>query len=529
LCYPFGKLSLVDVGIGGAWLPMASANLHYFHPDWIETTDAVLNADIAVYGGTSAGVVAAVAAARRGIAVVLLHPGLFLGGMSSSGLGFTDAGMKEVIGGISREFYRRVGAYYGLEEEWCFEPHVAARVFRDMIDEAGVPVYRRQFLGGVSRDGRRIAEIGMLGGLRVRAQVFIDATYEGDLMAKAGVSYVIGREGNAVYDETLNGFQISRYHQFDCPVDPYIVEGDPSSGLAPFVNPQGGVIGEGDHRLQAYCFRVCMTQDPENRVPFPRPEGFDPLQYVLLPRWLRCTEDDVFAKFDRIQGNKTDTNNRGAVSTDFIGANYLWADADYETRERIFQAHVTYQQGLHWFMANDPSVPAEIREQYATWGLAKDEFVETDNWPPQLYVREARRMVADYVVTEHDCTGRRRCEDSVGMGSYQMDSHNCQRFVSEGRVLNEGDVQVALEAPYPISYRSIIPRRGECENLAVPVAASASHIAFGSLRMEPVFMILAESAAIAATLAIKANCALQALPYRRLEKALLDAGQVLSV
>ena len=508
---------------------MDSPNVRYFDPAWEEATDALLCADVCVYGGTSAGVAAAVSAARRGKSVVLLHPGLHIGGMSSSGLGLTDFGMKEVIGGISREFYRRVGAHYGWDDEWRFEPHVAERVFTDLVDEARVPVYLGQFLRCADMESQRITEITMRGGLRVRARMFIDVTYEGDLMAKAGVRYFVGREGNSTYDETLNGFQVSKHHQFDSTVDPYVVEGDPSSGLAPWVNPEGGLTGKGDHRVQAYCFRMCMTQEPENRVPFPKPEQYDPLQYLLIPRWLRGTEDDVFAKFDRIQGNKTDTNNRGAVSTDFIGDNEAWPEANYEARERIFQEHVAYQQGLHWFMANDPCVPDEIREQYAAWGLAKDEFTDTHNWPHQLYVREGRRMVSDYVVTEHDCMGRRRCDDPVGLGSYQMDSHNCQRFAHEGHVLNEGDVEVALDAPYPISYRSIVPRRGECENLAVPVAASASHIAYGSLRMEPVFMILAESAAVAASLAIDAGCAVQSVPYTRLEKALLVAEQVLRV
>lgn len=506
---------------------MATPYPAYFDKNWISDDSREMSADVCVYGGTAAGVVAAVCAAGRGKSVLLLHPGTHLGGMTSGGLSMTDSGHTSAVGGLSREFYRQAGRHYGTGEEWCFEPFVAQRIMNEWPSETGVTVLHRRFLDEVRVESGRLSEIRLLGGLQVKARVFIDATYEGDLMAKAGVSCTVGREDNRVYGESLNGAQLHQTHQFDTPVDPYVVEGDPSSGLLPQVEPADiDAIGTGDRRIQAYNFRVCMTRDPANRVPFPKPAGYDPRQYKLCARWLRGTRDNVFRKFDRIRGkDKTDTNNHGAVSTDFIGANYRWPEAGYEERERIFQAHVTYQQGLHWFMANDPSVPAAMREEYAAWGLSGDEFIDTGHWPHQLYVREARRMVGDHVVTEHVCMDREPCPDPVGQGSYQMDSHNCRRIVRDGRVLNEGDVQYGLDEPYPISYRAIVPRKGEFDNLAVPVCVSASHIAFGSIRMEPVFMLLAESAAIAGTMAMDNGCALQDLPYDELAAELLRVGQ----
>lgn len=502
--------------------------LHYFHPDWIQHTDRSLNVDICIYGGTSAGIVAAIAARQRGKSVVLLNPGKHLGGMTTGGLGYTDVGNTHVIGGLARAFYRRLGQYYGQAEAWKFEPHVAQQVFQAMLTEHEIQVEVYQYLEDVTVANARITQLTCFGGLNVTAGYFIDATYEGDLMAKAGVSYRVGREGNTEFGESYNGVQVLEKHQFDCPVDPYKIPGDPTSGLLPGISVDPvSEPGSASPLIQAYNFRVCMTTNPENRLPFPKPADYNPEQYVLAARWLQCTRANVFQKFDLITSDKTDTNNHGAVSTDFIGQSHAWPEADYATRERIFQAHIAYQQGLHWFMANDPSVPGPIRTKYTRWGLAADEFVDTNHWPPQLYIREARRMEADYMVTEHDCFGRRRCDDSVGMAAYQMDSHNCQRVIVDGIVKNEGDVQALLPAPYPISYRSIIPRKSECENLAVPICLSASHIAFGSIRMEPVFMVLAESAGIAVGLADQQRKALQDVEYAELRTTLLDAGQIL--
>jgi hypothetical protein len=528
---------------------MTSRRPHYFLPEWIVPSERTIDADVCVYGGTAAGVIAAVAASRRGKRVTLLQPGTHLGGMTTGGLGETDFGAQHVIGGMARQFYRDLGRYYGRDEEWKFEPSAAAVVLNGYLRETDVIVHLRQYLRQVEIDGVRITAVEMLGGLRVRAKMFIDATYEGDLLAQAGVSYTIGREGNHHYGETIAGVQVREHHQFTEPVDPYVIPGDPTSGTLPLVNARAAApMGTGDGRVQAYNFRICMTDDPSSMVHWERPEDFDPQRYELARRWFNAHKDayneqlglqpaHLIRKFDVLTQRtkaghfKTDTNNHGAVSSDFVGANYAWPEADYAQRELIFQAHVTYQKGLYWFLANDPSVPARYRDAYARWGLAGDEFVDTGHWPHQLYVREARRMVSDYVLTEHDTQHHRQPADPVGMGSYNMDSHNCQRFVAVingvAQVRNEGDVQLPPKAPYGISYRSIIPRRGECANLLVPVCVSASHIAYGSVRMEPVFMVLGESSAVAASLAIDMRCDTQSLPFEELSRALAEAGQVI--
>lgn len=503
-------------------------NLHYYPPASEKPQQEHLSVDLCVYGGTSGGVSAAVQAARDGRTVVLVAPETHLGGLTTGGLTNTDIGNKAAIGGLSREFYRRVGKKYGADEEWRFEPKVAEQVYTEMVEEARVPVRTGHFLKSVRRDGRRIVSLTTERGLTVRARMFIDATYEGDLMARAKVSYAVGRESNATYGETVNGVQVRDKHQFEAPVSPYVVEGEPSSGLLPGIDPKPAEPdGAGDHRVQAYNFRMTLTTVPENRIPFPKPEGYDPRRYVLLARYLKTGWNEVFRKFDPIRGNKVDTNNHGAVSTDNIGMNYGYPEGDYRTRERIFHEHVVYQQGLMWFLANDRSVPEAIRTKMSQWGLCRDEFQDTGGWPRHLYVREARRMVSDYVMTEHECRGARRAYDSVGLAAYTMDSHNCQRIVNDGRVLNEGDVQVGGFPPYPISYRSIVPRREECENLLVPVCLSASHIAYGSIRMEPVFMILGQSAAAAAGLALSGDAVVQNVDVAKLQARLLELGQVL--
>jgi hypothetical protein len=528
------------------------SDLHYFHPSWVEKSSDVLSADVCVYGGTSAGLMAAVAARRQGHSVLLLHPGKQVGGLTSGGLGWTDYGQKGVIGGLAREFYRRVGRHYGKPEEFMFEPHVASAAFADLLKEHDVSPRLCQYLDRVQLDAdRRITELLFLGGLRARAKVFIDATYEGDLMKLAGVSHAVGREPNTTYRETLNGIQVRPYHQFSHPVSPFVTENDPASGLLPNIVAEDLSTrqGEGDTRVQAYCFRMCMTDDPALKIPWEKPDGYDPLQYVLAGRWFRSEKDakneplpkpgsTVPRKFDVLPNltpggfHKTDTNNHSAVSSDFIGANWDWPDGCYERREEIFQAHVTYQKGLYWYLANSPDVPDRYRAAYSRWGLAKDEFIDTGHWPHSLYVREARRMVSDYVMTEHNCMGRAVAEDPVAMASYTMDSHNCSRFVRQTpagpRVLNDGDVQVRTPSPFPLSFRSIVPKRGECPNLLVPVCLSSSHIAYGSARMEPVFMALAQSAATAASLALTGGNAVQDVAYPALRQRLEDAGQVLS-
>ncbi|WP_269540398.1 FAD-dependent oxidoreductase [Cerasicoccus fimbriatus] len=527
---------------------------HYFKPEWVQPTTERLQADVAIYGGTAAGVIAAKALAKRGRSVVILNPSPILGGMTTGGLGWTDFGKKDVIGGMSRQFYLDLGASYGSDEPaWTFEPKAAQKLIDAYADHEKITVRHKQFLAAVSLEGSRIKSVEMLGGLVVEAQCFMDCTYEGDLFAKAGVRYTVGRENNDVYGETINGVQIRPKHQFASPVDPYVVEGDPTSGVLPYVNEgDAAPEGTGDHRIQAYNFRVCMTDDPELKVDWVKPDSFDPLDHELARRWFNSTPDDynahlpnaknnnlpdpdsILRKFDVIDPKtpggylKTDTNNHGPVSTDFIGANYAWPEASYAEREVMFQEHYDYIMGHFWFMANDPSIPEVYRKGYGRFGLPKDEFPESGHWPHQLYVREARRMVSDYVLSEQDVQHFRQPEDPVAMGSYAMDSHNCQRFVRDDRVYNEGDVQLKPKAPYGISYRSIVPSADQCENLLVPVCLSASHIAFGSIRMEPVFMALGESAAIAADIAMTAQCAIQQVDYAKLASELQAAGQVLS-
>ncbi|MGO8751516.1 MAG: FAD-dependent oxidoreductase [Thermoguttaceae bacterium] len=488
---------------------------------------------IVVYGGTSSGVIAAVQAARLGKSVVLVEPGRHLGGMTSGGLGATDIGNKGAIGGLARAFYRRLGKHYGTDEAWTFEPHAAEQAMDAMAAEKAVAVLRGERLDlahGVRKEGNRIVSIAMESGRTLRGKVFIDATYEGDLMAKASVSYTVGREANAQYRETFNGVQLgSQAHQFRRPVDPYLKPGDPASGLLPGVHAGGpGEHGLGDRRVQAYNFRMCLTDDPANRIPFPKPTGYNPLRYELLLRYIQAGIFDALGSNQRMPGEKTDTNNNGAFSSDNIGMNYEYPDGDYATRERIFQEHVTYQQGMMWFLANDPRVPRKVHDEVHRWGLCRDEFVTTGGWPHQLYVREARRMISACVMTQHHCQGREVAGDSIGLAAYGMDSHNTQRYVRDGHALNEGDVQVHGFTPYPISYRSIVPKAAECENLLVPVCLSATHIAYGSIRMEPVFMVLGQSAATAASQAIDQGVGVQAIDIRQLQRQLLTDGQILT-
>jgi hypothetical protein len=511
--------------------------------------------DLVIYGGTSAGVSAAVQAARMGCRVILVEPGNHLGGMTSGGLGATDIGKKRAIGGMAHEFYQRVRRHYenaaswkyerradfkgtGHDSKddaaWTFEPHVAEKICNDLIREHKIPVVFGQRLdraNGVQKAASRIVAIAMESGQSYRGKMFIDAGYEGDLMAGAGVSYHIGREANKTYGETLNGVQVTHasHHQFIKRVDPYLRLGDPSSGLLPRVHAGSpGNDGEGDQRIQAYDFRLCATDRPENRRPWPKPANYDERQYELLLRNFEAGDDRLPWHLVLLPNRKTDSNNNFAFSTDDIGSNYAYPDGDYATRDRIWQEHVDYQKGLLWTLANHPRVPEKVRHHFQTWGLARDEFVDTDNWPHQLYIREARRMVSDYVMTEHSCRGQRVAEDSVGLAAYTMDSHHTQRYVSrDGSVLNEGDVQVGGFPPYPISYRSLVPRAAECSNLLVPVCLSASHISYGSIRMEPVFMVLGQSAATAAALANADHVAVQALSYRKLRARLLRDKQIL--
>ena len=509
--------------------------------------------DLVIYGGTAGGVVAAVQGSRMGKSVVLIEPGQHLGGLTSGGLGATDIGNKKAIGGISRDFYRRVAQHYARDDAWTvqkraefksnrqagnedtmwtFEPHVAEQLFDTMIREANIPVLKGERLdlkAGVIRQNGRIESIQLESGQRIAGKMFIDATYEGDLMAGAGVSYTTGREANAQYGETYNGVQVLDKHQFKLAVDPYVKPGDPTSGLLPGVDSSTpGPTGSGDNRIQAYNFRMCMTTVPANKIPWPKPEKYDPKRYEILRRYIQAGVWDALGSITPMPNHKTDTNNNGAVSTDHIGANYEYPDGDYATRAAIFQDHVNYQQGLMYFLANDPSVPEKVRLDVSRWGLCKDEFPATGGWPHQLYVREARRMVGAYVMTQNNCQRREVVSDSVGLAAYTMDSHNCRRFVdADGHARNEGDVQVGGFPPYPIAYRALVPKETECANLIVPVCLSATHIAYGSIRMEPVFMVLGQTAATAASLAIDGFGSVQQVDVRELQQRLKADGQVL--
>jgi hypothetical protein len=496
-------------------------NLHYYRPVTDKPKPQTLTTEVCIYGGTSAGVTAAVQLARLGRKVILLEPGAHLGGMTTGGLSYTDSGIKEVIGGMARDFYRQV--------RWTPQPHVAEQAFQERIRQAGVPVFFHRFLKTVEKAGARIVSLTTEDLLTVRARLFLDCTYEGDLMAKAGVHYRIGREPNSLFGETANGVRVTGADQFNIPVDPYVRPGDPSSGFLPGIEPAlREKAGAGDDRIQAYNFRLCLTRNPQNRLPFPKPEGYDPQQYELLARYLAAGSGVLPLSLLPLGSDKVDANNKGPVSSDFVGMNYEYPDGDYATRERIFRTHVVYQQGLMWFLTNDPRAPPAIRQQMADWGLCRDEFTDTGGWPHQLYVREARRMISDYTVTEFQCRGKFVADDPIGMASYGMDSHICRRFVRQGRVYNEGEVVIPVP-PFPISYRAIVPKKAECENLFVPVCLSASHIAYGAIRMEPVFMILSQSAALAADIALSKKVAVQDVSYVDLKPALEKAGQILAL
>ncbi len=528
----------------------------------VETENAY-QADVIIYGGTAAAVTAAVQTKKMGKSVIVVSPDVHLGGLSSGGLGFTDTGNKSVIGGLAREFYHRLYLHYQKPESWqwqqqseygnkgqgtpamdgdartmwIFEPHAAEMVFEDFVKENEIEIYRDEWLnrdGGVIVEEGRITSIETLSGKVFKGKMFMDATYEGDLMATAGVSYHVGREANSVYDEEWNGIQtgvLHHQHWFKADISPYVVPGDPSSGLLPRVSGEDpGEYGEGDDKIQAYCFRMCLSNHPDNRVPFPRPEGYDSTQYELLARVFDSGWRQTFNKFDPIPNRKTDTNNHGPFSTDNIGMNYDYPEASYERRKEIIKEHETYQKGLMYFIANDPRVPEDVQKEMQSWGLAKDEFTDNGNWPHQIYVREARRMIGDYVMTENDVLDKRETPNSVGMGSYTMDSHNVQRYIKpDGYVQNEGDIGAKVPEPYEIAYSSLVPKKEECENLLVPVCVSSSHIAFGSIRMEPVFMILGQSAATAAVMAMEEGIPVQDIDYQKLKAQLHEDKQRLTL
>ena len=538
--------------------------------------------DVVIYGGTSAGIAAAIQCSRMGKSVVLIEPTHRIGGLTTGGLGQTDIGNKQAIGSISREFYQNIKAYYndsanwkwqqkseyrdggqtrtqsGEDAMWTFEPSAALSVYQKMLAAETIELVYGERLNrtiGVTKIGTRIASIRTESNKIYRGKMFIDATYEGDLMATAGMSYRIGRESNKEYGETLNGVQANKlsptlhrtvsnnaiHHNFIDGVDPYIVKGDPKSGLLPFIVEGGpGIDGRGDTGIQAYCFRMTLTDHPENRIPFSKPESYNELEYELLFRNYEARQgpvEEMYSYGDPLvpwinspmPNRKTDTNNQKGFSTDFIGQNYNYPEAGYEEREKISERHRTYQQGLMWTLAYHPRIPQKVRDVVSQWGTCKDEYEREDGWQQQLYVREARRMTGDYIMTQRNCEGFEVAEDPVGLAAYGMDSHHVQRYVdANGYVQNEGNVEASVSAPYPISYRAIIPKKSECSNLLVPVCLSATHIAFGSIRMEPVFMVLGQSAATAASLAIDSGKDLHSIRYDEIKPQLLKDRQILS-
>lgn len=489
--------------------------------------------DVVVYGATSSGVIAAYTAKSMGKSVLLIEPSMHLGGLTTGGLGYTDIGNKFAVTGLSRDFYRKLGDHYGKFEQWIFEPSVAKATFQEYLDRAGITVqYGFRIQSAENKDGW-ITKISIENAnnpsepLReVSGKMFIDATYEGDLMAKSGVSYDIGRESNEKYEETYNGVQLMNGHQFPDGVDPYKTPGDPSSGLLWGIS-DGSLAEDGteDDKIQAYNYRICLTNDPDNRIEITKPEGYDPAMFDLLVRLFEAQLEKrslgQYFIWSKMPNNKTDINNRGGFSTDMIGMNHEYPEGSYEKRKEIIDAHTLYTKSLLYFYKTDPRVPKELQEAIQEWGYPKDEYVENGNWTPQLYVREVRRMIGEYVMTQANCVGEEVVEDGVGMAAYTMDSHNIQRVVVEkdGKkmVKNEGNVEIGGFGPYPIAYRSIIPKANEAKNLLVPVALSASHIAYGSIRMEPVFMVLGQSAAVAASLALDEGQAVQEVSIKKLQ------------
>ena len=530
------------IGIGLAALAVSAS----------AASNAAVQADVVVYGSTPAAISVAIQAKRMGRSVVMVSPETRIGGLTTGGLGQTDIGNKAAFGGVALEFYKAVGKHYGEKaDKWRFEPSAALAILEGWEKREGLDIRRNEWLNrehGVERTDGRIVSIKTLSGKTYRGKVFIDATYEGDLMAAAGVSYHVGREANAVYGETLNGNQpgMAIHHQLSPGVDPFVVPGDPKSGLLRGVEPYDPNLkpGDGDTRVQAYCFRMCLTDDPANKIPFAKPDGYDERDYELMFRHYEAVPPGKVKKLappwinSKMPNRKTDTNNKRGFSTDFIGQSWRWAEGTYEEREQILAAHLKYQKGLMWTLANHPRVPEVIRRKVSRWGMCKDEFLDGfgGGWQKQLYVREARRMVGEYVMTEHNCRGKAVAARPIAMGAYAMDSHHVRRYVgADGFVHNEGDVEVSRDEkgnrypPYSIDYGAIVPKRGECANLLVPVCVSASHIAFGSIRMEPVFFALGQAAGTAAAIACAKSAAVQDVPYAELRERLLADGQVVEL
>jgi len=520
--------------------------------------------DLVVYGGTAGGIIAAISAAREGASVAILEPSNHIGGMVTGGLGRTDIGVSSTIGGLSAEFYQRVRQHYDdpaswkfqkreeyLEdqrvrshlsgEEWWFhEPSVATALFLEMLNEVDLKVEMGHRLKSLEKRGSTIESITFENGVSFQGRVFIDATYEGDLMAMAGVSYEVGRESSSRYGEKFAGvlpWEYATRKQWDVDISPYDEDGNLLYGVQ---DVERGEVGVGDRKVQAYNYRICLTDHPANRIPIERPENYDPSRYDLLARYIAARSEVPLFQRSKVWGllkrgdlpnRKTDINDGGPFSTDLIGMNWDYPEGDQETRESILQEHIDFTKGLLYFIGHDSRVPEETRKEMLRWGYPKDEYNENSHWTPQLYVREARRMVGSYVMTSHDIEKRRTKDDSTGMGSYGADSHLVQRIAWNGVVRNEGNPNDFTPGhnPYEIPYRAITPKEEECENLLVTFCVSASHLGFASIRMEPVFMILSESAGLAAVEAVRRDLSVQKVPYSSLFPKLLQRGQKLKL
>ncbi len=498
--------------------------------------------DLVVYGATASGAMAAIAAAREGLRVVLLEPGNHVGGMLTGGLSATDVGNRNVIGGYPLEFFQRVGRYYHVEQfdqsvSWRFEPHVGEEVLRTMLQQAGVDLRLHEQLrekGVVVKAGNRLVSMTTEDGAVWKGRVFVDASYEGDLMAATGVSWTWGREGISKYGESLAGVRgETPGHQFKFKLSAY----GPDGKLLPEISAHPlAPAGSADHEVQSYNFRLILTQDPHNQVPFPKPPNYNPRRYQLLANYIHgfVQQYGRVPRFNEltiqagIPGDKADFNNNGPFSTDYIGGDWTFPNASYAERKRIWQDHVDYTQGFFYFLAHDPQVPTQLRKEVNAWGLAKDEFTDTDHWPSQLYIRESRRMLGEYILTQKDLQMEREKPDAIGMGSYNIDSHNFERVaMPDGSVQNEGNTEVAVE-PYQIPYRILLPKRDEVSNLLVSVCVSASHVGYSSLRMEPQYMILGQAAGTAAVIAVRKNAAVQSVDVNALQDRLRKEGAILS-
>ncbi|BAU54533.1 FAD-dependent oxidoreductase [Mucilaginibacter gotjawali] len=488
--------------------------------------------DIIVYGGTASGVIAAYTAKQMGKSVLLIEPGERIGGLTTGGLGYTDIGNKYAIKGLSLDFYRKIGQHYGAFEQWIFEPHVAENILLAYLKKAGVLVLYDHRVSSANKINGKVTSISLENSLRpskktnktIGGKEFIDCSYEGDLMAKAGVSYTVGREDNKQYNETYNGVQLREKHQFPDGIDPYKIPGKPESGLLWGISNSTLLPdGTGNKMVQTYNIRVCLSKDPANSIQITQPDDYKPERYELLLRLMEKKPikhiEDIMTTSE-MPNHKTDINNNGPFSTDLIGASWKYPEANYQERGAIFKSHANYTKGFFYFVGHDPRIPLNLRNEMLQYGYPKDEYQNSGHFTTQMYVREAKRMLGEYVMTQANCQGRETVNDGIALAAYTMDSHNAERLVVNGMVKNEGDVQIGGFGPYPISYRSLVPKKEECSNLLVPVCLSASHIAYGSIRMEPVFMMLGQSAAVAACMAIDKNCPVQLVDVQKLQSEL---------